>query len=149
MNLTIIFEWILQLHSLWAILTMTIIFYSVLRFFFNALQTKIFKLLDLRIALFTLIFCHIQFVIGIILYFLSPKFKWWYNGFEEILKNDEYFFYLVKHPLLNIFSILSITIGWSLFKKAKTNQKRFIRIGIFYLIGFLLILLATPYGKWL
>ena len=149
MNLTIIFEWILQLHSLWAILTMTIIFYTVLRFFFNALQNKIFKLLDLRIALFTLIFCHIQFVIGIILYFLSPKFKWWYNGFEEILKNDEYFFYLVKHPLLNIFSILSITIGWSLFKKAKTNQKRFIRIGIFYLIGFLLILLATPYGKWL
>ena len=149
MNLTIIFEWILQLHSLWAILTMTIIFYTVLRCFFSALQNKIFKLLDLRIALFTLIFCHIQFVIGIILYFLSPKFKWWYNGFEEILKNDEYFFYLVKHPLLNIFSILSITIGWSLFKKAKTNQKRFIRIGIFYLIGFLLILLATPYGKWL
>ena len=66
MNLTIIFEWILQLHSLWAILTMTIIFYTVLRFFFSALQTKIFKLLDLRIALFTLIFCHIQFVIGII-----------------------------------------------------------------------------------
>ena len=149
MNLTIIFEWILQLHSLWAILTMTIIFYTVLRFFFSALQTKIFKLLDLRIALFTLIFCHIQFVIGIILYFLSPKFKWWYNGLEEILENNEYFFYLVKHPLLNIFSILSITIGWSLFKKAKTNQKRFIRIGIFYLIGFLLILLATPYGKWL
>ena len=149
MNLTIIFEWILQLHSLWAILTMTIIFYTVLRFFFNALQNKIFTLLDLRIALFTLIFCHIQFVIGIILYFLSPKFKWWYNGLEEILENNEYFFYLVKHPLLNIFSILSITIGWSLFKKAKTNQKRFTRIGVFYLIGFLLILLATPYGKWL
>jgi len=149
MNLTIIFEWILQLHSLWAILTMTIIFYTVLRFFFNALQNKIFTLLDLRIALFTLIFCHIQFIIGIVLYFLSPKFKWWYNGLEEILENNEYFFYLVKHPLLNIFSILSITIGWSLFKKANTNQKRFTRIGIFYLIGFLLILLATPYGKWL
>ena len=149
MNLKIIFEWILQLHSLWAILTMTIIFYTVLRFFFNALQNKIFTLLDLRIALFTLIFCHIQFIIGIVLYFLSPKFKWWYNGLEEILENNEYFFYLVKHPLLNIFSILSITIGWSLFKKAKTNQKRFTRIGIFYLIGFLLILLATPYGKWL
>ena len=149
MNLTIIFEWILQLHSLWAILTMTIIFYTVLRFFFFSFQTKIFKLLDLRIALFTLIFCHIQFIIGIVLYFLSPKFKWWYNGLEEILENNEYFFYLVKHPLLNIFSILSITIGWSLFKKAKTNQKRFTRIGVFYLIGFLLILLATPYGKWL
>ncbi|MDB9793467.1 hypothetical protein OAB81_01210 [Flavobacteriaceae bacterium] len=149
MNLTIIFEWILQLHSLWAILTMTIIFYTVLRFFFNALQNKIFTLLDLRIALFTLIFCHIQFIIGIVLYFLSPKFKWWYNGLEEILENNEYFFYLVKHPLLNIFSILSITIGWSLFKKAKTNQKRFTRIGVFYLIGFLLILLATPYEKWL
>ncbi|MDB3875045.1 hypothetical protein N9321_01735, partial [Flavobacteriaceae bacterium] len=74
MNLKIIFDWFLQLHSLWAILTLSIIFYSILRFFFKAYQNKIFKPLDLRVALFTLIFSHIQFAIGIILYFISPKF---------------------------------------------------------------------------
>ena len=149
MNLEIIFEWILQLHSLWAVLTLSIIFYSILRFFFNAYQNKLFKPLDLRIALFTLIFSHIQFAIGIILYFISPKFKWWENGVEQIIQNDQYFFYLLKHPGLNILGLLSITIGWSLFKKAKTNHKRFIRLAIFYLLGFLLILLSIPFENWL
>jgi hypothetical protein len=147
MNLKIIFDWFLQLHSLWAVLTLSIIFYSILRFFFKAYQNKIFKPLDLRVALFTLIFSHIQF--AIILYFISPKFKWWGEGIEQIIQNDLYFFYLLKHPALNILGLLSITIGWSLFKKAKTNYKRFIRLAIFYLFGFLLILLSVPFNNWL
>jgi len=105
--------------------------------------------LDLRVALFTLIFSHIQFAIGIILYFISPKFKWWGEGIEQIIQNDLYFFYLLKHPALNILGLLSITIGWSLFKKAKTNYKRFIRLAIFYLFGFLLILLSVHFNNWL
>jgi len=149
MNLKIIFDWFLQLHSLWAVLTLSIIFYSILRFFFKAYQNKIFKPLDLRVALFTLIFSHIQFAIGIILYFISPKFKWWGEGIVLIILNDLYFFYLLKHPALNILGLLSITIGWSLFKKAKTNYKRFIRLAIFYLFGFLLILLSVPFNNWL
>jgi hypothetical protein len=55
----------------------------------------------------------------------------------------------LKHPALNILGLLSITIGWSLFKKAKTNYKRFIRLAIFYLFGFLLILLSVPFNNWL
>lgn len=149
MSIDIIFSWVLQLHSLWAILTIVIIFYSIIRFFFNAYLNKIFKPLDLRIALFTLIFSHIQFAIGTVLYFISPKFKWWENGIEQVAQNDQYFFYLLKHPLLNILGLLSITIGWSLFKKAKTNYKRYMRLGIFYLIGFLLILLAVPFENWI
>ena len=149
MSLDLIFEWVLQLHSLWAILTITIIFYTTLRSFFSAYLNKIFKPLDLRITLFALIFSHIQFAIGIILYFVSPKFKWWNSGFEEIIQNDQYFFYLLQHPLLNILGLLSITIGWSLFKKAKTNHKRFIRIGVFYSIGLLLILFSIPFEIWL
>ena len=87
MSLDLIFEWVLQLHSLWAILTITIIFYTILRSFFSAYLNKIFKPLDLRITLFALIFSHIQFAIGIILYFVSPKFKWW-NIFHHLNLGD-------------------------------------------------------------
>ena len=145
MNINLIYEWILQLYSLWAILTLTIIFYTILRFFFNAYHNKVFKSTDLRVALFGLIFSNIQFVIGAILYFLSPKFSWWQNGIGEIFQNEEYFFYLVKRPFLIVLAILSITIGWSLFKKAKTEKTRFVRLGIFNLIGFLLLLAAISF----
>lgn len=145
MNINLIYEWILQLYSLWAILTLTIIFYTILRFFFNAYHNKVFKSTDLRVVLFGLIFSNIQFVIGAILYFLSPKFSWWQNGIGEIFQNEEYFFYLVKRPFLIVLAILSITIGWSLFKKAKTEKTRFFRLGIFNLIGFLLLLAAISF----
>lgn len=145
MNINLIYEWILQLYSLWAILTLTIIFYTILRFFFNAYHNKVFKSTDLRVALFGLIFSNIQFIIGAILYFLSPKFSWWQNGIGEIFQNEEYFFYLVKRPFLIVLAILSITIGWSLFKKAKTEKTRFVRLGIFNLIGFLLLLAAISF----
>lgn len=145
MNINLIYEWILQLYSLWAILTLTIIFYTILRFFFKAYHNKVFKSTDLRVVLFGLIFSNIQFVIGAILYFLSPKFSWWQNGIEQIFQNEEYFFYLVKRPFLIVLAILSITIGWSLFKKAKTEKTRFVRLGIFNLIGFLLLLAAISF----
>jgi len=145
MNINLIYEWILQLYSLWAVLTLTIIFYTILRFFFNAYHNKFFKSTDLRVALFGLIFSNIQFIIGAILYFLSPKFSWWQNGIEQIFQNEEYFFYLVKRPFLIVLAILSITIGWSLFKKAKTEKTRFVRLGIFNLIGFLLLLAAISF----
>ena len=145
MNINLIYEWILQLYSLWAILTLTIIFYTILRFFFKAYHNKVFKSTDLRVALFGLIFSNIQFVIGAILYFLSPKFSWWQNGIGQIFQNEEYFFYLVKRPFLIVLAILSITIGWSLFKKAKTEKTRFVRLGIFNLIGFLLLLAAISF----
>ena len=140
MNINLIYEWVLQLYSLWAILTLTILFYTILRFFFNAYHNKVFKSTDLRIALFGLIFSNIQLVIGAILYFISPKFSWWHNGIEQIFQNEEYFFYLVKRPVLIVLAILSITIGWSLFKKAKTDKTRFVRLGMLNLIGFLLLL---------
>jgi len=135
MELSLIYKWVLQLHSLWSILTLSLLIYTTLRFFYKLSKNKIFTPLDLRIALFALIFSSFQFTIGFVLYFISPNLNQWGNPINEIFNNEIYLFNLITSPILNIFGILAITIGWSLFKKAKTNKKRFLRISFFYMIG--------------
>ena len=115
-----IYNWILQLFTLWTVLNLLVLFYTFYRFSFAVLKNKIFKPLDLRIVLFGLIFSVIQL-------FIEPI----------------YFSYLIKYPFVNLIGVLSILIGWSIFKKARSDKKRFLRILIFYFIGFVLILLSN------
>ena len=131
MELSLIYKWILQLHSLWSILTLSLLVYTTLRFFYKLSKNKIFTSLDLRIALFALIFSSFQFIIGFVLYFISPNLNQWGNPINEIFNNEIYLFNLITSPILNIFGILAISIGWSLFKKAKTNKKAAIKYLIY------------------
>lgn len=138
-----IYNWILQLFTLWTVLNLLVLFYTFYRFSFAVLKNKIFKPLDLRIVLFGLIFSVIQLFILIVLYFISPKFNWWQFDFDKIFNEPIYFSYLIKYPFVNLIGVLSILIGWSIFKKARSDKKRFLRILIFYFIGFILILLSN------
>ena len=140
MELSLIYKWILQLHSLWSIITLSLLIYTTFRSFYKLSKNKIFTNLDLRIALFGLIFSFFQFIIGLVLYFISPNLSQWENPINEIFKNKLYLFNLIGFPILNIFGVLAISIGWSLFKKGNTNKKRFLRISFFYLIGSLFFL---------
>jgi hypothetical protein len=75
-----------------------------------------------KIALFALIAIHVQLLVGIILYFVSP------NGFNMIKAvgmgglTTESRLLALEHPLINIIAIALITIGWSKHKKLM-NQK--------------------------
>jgi len=111
---------------------------------------KDFKNKDLRISLFGLIFSHIQLLIGLILYFVSPRFGLWSEaGMGGIMKDSISRLYLVEHPTINIIAIVLITIGWSKHKKQETTKKIFGKIALFYTIGLLLILSRIPWSNWL
>ena len=148
MDYTLIYTWVFQLHSFWKIVTLTVLFYTIFRSKETIkdgeliLKNLNFKPLDLRITLFGLIFSNIYLSIKLILYLLSPKLKLWSNGFNEIFNNNDVFYLLIESPFYNIFAVLLINIGWSLFKKATSNKKRFSRVILFYTIGLLFLFLG-------
>jgi len=142
MDYTLIYTWVFQLYSFWKIVTLTVLFYTIFRFIFSLLKNLNFKPLDLRITLFGLIFSNIYLSIKLILYLLSPKLNLWFNGFNEIINNNDVFYFLIESPFYNIFAVLLINIGWSLFKKASSNKKRFSRVILFYTIGLLFLFLG-------
>ncbi|MDB4301187.1 hypothetical protein N9926_01765, partial [Flavobacteriaceae bacterium] len=104
---------------------------------------------DLRISLFGLIFSHIQLVIGLILYFVSPWFGKWSELGVGVMKNAETRLYLIEHPITNILAIVLITMGWSMHKRQSLSGKKFLRIGLFYTLGLVLLLSGIPLINWL
>jgi hypothetical protein len=56
-----------------------------------------------------------------------------------VIKNSETSLYLIERPIASIISIMLITIGWSLHKKQADSSKKFLRIGLFYGIGFVIL----------
>lgn len=136
-------------HSYWAFFALSILFIAILNALIKIISKKSFNSVDLRISLFGLIFSHIQLLIGVILYFISPWFDQWASLGIGVMKNNESRLYLVEHPITNILAILFITIGWSLHKKQSESSKKFLRIILFYGVGYVLLLSRIPWSKWL
>ena len=127
-------------HSYWTFLTLIMIALVALNAIHGKVYGKIFRVNDLRISLFGIIFSQIQLLIGLILYFISPWFEKWSSMGMGVIKNEESRFYLVQYPITNILAIILITIGWSLHKRQSDSSKKFTRIAIFYGFGFVFLI---------
>ena len=136
-------------HSYWAFFVLIILFIAIFNALIKRILRKPFNSTDLRISLFALIFTHIQLLIGLILYFISPWFGQWSSLGMGVMKNNESRLFLVEHPVTNILAILFITIGWSLQKKQSESSKKFLRITLFYGFGYILLLSRIPWSIWI
>jgi low temperature requirement protein LtrA len=93
-------------------------------------------------ALFTLIFSHLQLIMGIILMFISTKVS-----FEEgWIKNPLLRYFGMEHTLLMIIGIILITVGYSTAKRKTDAKSKFKTTWIFYGIALVLILSRIPWG---
>ena len=109
------YETILTLHSYWAYLVLLILILAAFNAIIKSVGGKEYSAKDFRISLFTLIVSHIQLLIGLILYFVSPRFAVFGElGMGGVMKDAVNRLYLVEHPLINIIAIL-IRVGYSTF----------------------------------
>lgn len=150
------YNFVLKLHSGWAYIALIIILIAVINALIGWSSRNPFTVKDRRISLFALISVHLQFVFGLILYFVSSK------GFERIqavgmagMSTDDRLLAL-EHPFVNLVAIILITVGWSKHKKASdgsgesepTKESKFRAISIFYGLGLLLLLSRIPWDNW-
>ena len=94
---------------------------------------------DRKLYLFTLIATHIQFVLGLILAFISPKVDFSMMG-EKL-----YRFYSVEHTIGMLIAIALITVGYSRQKRASSDVNKHKAVFTFYTVGLLIILLSIPW----
>jgi uncharacterized membrane protein YoaT (DUF817 family) len=131
-------------HSGWAYIALILLVLAVINSFLGMNSKKEFTAKDKKIALFGLIGVHVQFLVGLILYFVSPLGS---ASFGQ-MKDAALRLTSLEHPLLNIIAIVLITIGWSTHKKAN-NELKFKKIVVFYLAGLILILARIPWSSWI
>jgi hypothetical protein len=92
-----------------------------------------------KLYLFTLIAVHTQLLIGLVLYFISPKVNF------SLISEKLYRFYTVEHTTGMLIAIVLITIGYSRSKRASDAVTKQRVVGIFYGLGLLLILASIPW----
>lgn len=139
-----------HLHSYWAYLVLLIVVLATFNAIVKLAGKKPFGAQDFRISLFALITMHLQLLIGLVLYFVSPYFSAFSDeGMGEIMGNETLRLYLIEHPLTMILAIVFITIGYSKHKKKLSSSKKFKTLSIFYSIALILLLLKIPWQNWM
>lgn len=138
-------EFIKTIHSYWSYLVLLILVLAVVNAIIGLTSKKEFGNKDLRLGLFTLIFSHIQLLIGLLLYFG--------NGYTsqisgDTMGNSDLRFVIIEHPITMILAIVLITVGWSKHKKKDYSSAKFKTFAIFYGIALLLVLSRIPWHIW-
>jgi NADH:ubiquinone oxidoreductase subunit 2 (subunit N) len=139
------YTFIQKFHSGWAYLALLLLVIAVANSMIGMSSKKQFTAKDRKIAMFGLIATHIQLVVGLILYFVSPLGSAVFGQMKDAALRLT----SLEHPLTNLIAITLITIGWSKHKKATTNEAKFKSIAIFFGLGLLLILSRIPWSLWL
>lgn len=106
---------------------------------------KISKLVR-KSTLFTMIFFHIQFLLGLIMLFGTSGFM---NVIKEIgmgglMKNSDLRFTYIEHPFSMLIAAILMTI---VNKKIKTNEKLNVGVVIMGILAIALFLFAFPWTK--
>jgi len=91
-----------------------------------------------KLNLFAMISVHTQFLIGLILYFVSP-----YVQFTSItMKDTTLRYWTMEHAVMMLFAIALITVGHSRAKKTVLHEGKFRVIAISYSLALLVIVVA-------
>ena len=137
-----------DIHSYWAYIVLAILIFTVVNAIIGLKQKKNFTDKDLRLGLFTLIVSHIQLLIGLGWYFMSPWYKALKEGGSEVMGDKTARLMAIEHPLMMIIAIVLITIGWSKHKKKTEDAAKFKTFAIFYGLALVLILARIPWNQW-
>ena len=138
-----LYTFLQKFHSGWAYLALLLLVVAVVNAIVGFTSKKEFTAKDRKIALFGLIVSHVQLLVGLILYFVSPLGL---AGFS--MKDAAARLTSLEHPLINVIALVLITIGWSKHKKGVTSELKFKSFAVFYTLALLLILARIPWHLW-
>lgn len=110
---------------------------------FNALANKNKSYLkkDKMINLFTMVFFHTQFLVGLVLYFVSNKV----SHASGWMKDTAARFFGMEHALLMILAMVFVTLGYMKAKKKDSDTGKHKAIITFFIITLILVIAGIPW----
>lgn len=135
-----------HLHSYFAYLLLAILIFSLVYAIFMFVRKRPFTENVRKVALAGFIATHLQLLIGIVLYVISPVGLSNFSG--EAMGDTMSRLYILEHPLTMIVGIVLISIGYIKAKKPGDDVRRYRNVILFYALGLALILLRIPWQVW-
>lgn len=135
-----------HLHSYFAYIVLAAIAVVFVYALINFFRKKPFTEAARKASLAGLVAAHLQLLIGLVLYFISPMGISNFSG--EAMGDSMARLLMLEHPLTMIIGIVLITVGYSKAKSGDDDAGRYKKILIYYGLGLFLILIRIPWSVW-
>ena len=139
------FSFLVHMHSGLRWLLLIILLVAIYRSFTGYSGNKSFTKTDNTVRLWTVIFTHLQLVVGLILYIQSPFVKSLWSDFGNAVKQEAPMFFGLFHFLFMLLAVVLITIGSAKTKRRNTDKEKFKTMRGWFLAALIIILLAIPW----
>lgn len=139
------YSFLLPLHSLVRWLVLSSLLFAIVRAYYRWFTKKPFTAFDNRVRHTTATIAHIQLIIGLWLYGISPVVRYFLANFKEAIHQREIRFFGMEHITVMLVAMVVITIGSAMAKRKPTDLQKFKTMAIWFTIGLLLILSSVPW----
>ncbi len=140
------YQTLLIIHSYWRWVVLISLLLAIYKSYFGWKNQLEFTKNDDLLRHVTATILHIQLVLGLILYFISPLVKYFYQDFIHAIHLREIRFFGMEHIFVMILAVVIITIGSIKVKRKFDDNQKFKTMFWYYLIGLLLILTSIPWS---
>lgn len=137
--------YLLSAHSIIRWFVVIGVIYTLFRAYSGLFNARSYGKNDDIARKYTVISAHIQFVLGILLYFFGPLTKYFMSNFSTAIKIKEIRFYGMEHSVVMLLAIILLTIGSAISKKKTEDSAKLKTLAIWFTIALILILLMTPW----
>jgi len=141
------YELILVMHDITRWLVLVVGIYAVVRAFVGWLGKKPWVKADNSTGVSFASILDIQFLLGLVLFFVSPITTAGLRNFAGAMGNAVSRFFLVEHTLMMVVAIVLAHIGRAQSKKATSDLSKHRRAALWFLASFVLVLAAIPWER--
>ena len=140
-----IYSTLLVLHSVLRWFVLISLIYATVQAYKGWFSTMPYTPRDNKIRNITVIIVHIQLLVGLILYAVSPIIHQLFGNFSEAVGQTSIRFYGMEHSVLMILAVVLITIGSAKTKRLSNDIKKFKATAIWFTLGLIIIFVSIPW----
>ncbi len=127
---------LLHFHSGFRWIVLILIIVNIINALGGFSGKKVFGVKDKKLSLFALICTHLQVLLGLGLYAISPKVQ--FSG--STMSNSVLRFFTMEHTVMMLIAVIFVTIGHRMVKSVN-----FKKVFWYYFIALVVILAAIPW----
>jgi len=139
------FTSLIFLHSFFRWILLLSLIYAVFRGIKSWFGDKSFTQTDNMLRQYTASLSHLQLLIGVWLYFISPSISYFLSNFKEAVHIKNIRFFAMEHSLMMVIAILIVTVGSIVTKRMKTPEGKIKSQVIFFGLALLIIFVSIPW----
>ncbi len=140
------YSFLLALHSLIRWFVLISLLFAIYRAYSGWLRHKNFTKFDDSVRHISATIVHVQLLVGIWLYFISPIVTYFLHHYHEAVHERQIRFFGMEHITMMLTGISLITIGSAKAKRKTTDNDKFKTMAIWYTIALLIILSSIPWS---